>query len=180
MRKLVIASALLVILSKSAIAGSEEGAFQVLAQLTQAFKAFDVDRIVNLYAPDALFFGTGSQTLVTSTEAIRKYFEQVKTDMPRDAMIGDCSSMILSDTVVLFTGLDAVSRTKDGTTTGSNGRFTFVVAERDQGWRIVHCHRSAQRNYLDPRAQAGNDRFRAIWTATLTARSWPKPARQAL
>ena len=146
MRKIVIASVLLVSLSTSAIAGPKEDAFQVLEQWTQAFKASDVEAIANLYAPDALFFGTGSQTLVTSPEGIRKYFEQLRIDMPRDATVGEYSSMILSDTVVLFTGLDTVSRTQGGKASSGNGRFTFVVAKRDRDWRIVHFHRSAKPN----------------------------------
>ena len=146
MRNVTIALALLVSLSTSAVAGPKEDAFQVLEQWTQAFKASDVDRIASLYAPDALFFGTGSQTLVTSTEGIHKYFEQLRIDMPRDAAIGDYASMILSDTVVLFTGLDTVSRTQGGKASSANGRFTFVVAKRGQEWRIVHFHRSAKPN----------------------------------
>ena len=123
-----------------------EDAFQVLEQWTQAFRASDVDGIVNLYTPDALFFGTGSQTLVTNTEGIRKYFEQLKIDVPRDAVIGDYSFTILSDTAVLFTRLDTVSRTQGEKTISGNGRFTFVVVKRDQGWVIAHFHRSAKPN----------------------------------
>ena len=42
---------------------------------TEAFAASDVDAIVNLNAPDALFMGTGNKTVVTHPAAIRKYFE---------------------------------------------------------------------------------------------------------
>ena len=66
--------------------------------------------------------------------------------MPRDAAIVDYSSMVLSEAAVLFTGLDSVSRTQAGKTITAGGRFTFVVAKRDQGWRIVHFHRSAAPN----------------------------------
>ena len=146
MRKLIIVSALFVSLTTAAIAGPKEEAFQVLEQWTQAFKSSDVDAIVNLYTPDALFFGTGSQTLVTSTAGIRKYFEQLKTDMPRDAEISNYSSTILSDSAVLFTGLDAVSRTQGEKKISGNGRFTFIVVKSNQGWRIAHFHRSAKPN----------------------------------
>jgi uncharacterized protein (TIGR02246 family) len=125
-------------------ASPQEEAFQVLEQWTQAFRASDVDGIVHLHAADALFFGTGSQTLVANTEGIRTYFEQLKRNRPRDAVIGDYSCMVLSETAVLFTGLDTVSRTQGKKTLSSNGRFTFVVVKRDEGWQIVHFHRSAQ------------------------------------
>ena len=60
----------------SATAGPKEEALQVLEKWTKAFTDSDVDSIVKLYAPDALFLGTGSKTVVTKPEGIRTYFEQ--------------------------------------------------------------------------------------------------------
>ena len=48
----------------SASAGPKEDALQVLDRWTEAFAASDVDTLVNLHAPDALFMGTGSKTVV--------------------------------------------------------------------------------------------------------------------
>ena len=45
-------------------AGSEEDALQVVEKWAAAFNASDVDAIVALYAPDAMFLGTGSRTVV--------------------------------------------------------------------------------------------------------------------
>jgi uncharacterized protein (TIGR02246 family) len=144
MRKTILGAVLLVLLSTTAFAGPKEEAFQVLEQWTKAFNASDVDAIVKLHASDALFLGTSSQTVVTRTEDIRKYFERaLESDMPRGAVFSDYSSMVLSDTAVLFTGLSASSRTREGKTITSEGRATFVIAKRPEGWRIVHFHRSA-------------------------------------
>jgi hypothetical protein len=53
-----------------------------------AFRASDVDAIVALYAPDAMFLGTGSRTVVLETAAIRQYFERaLLTDRPRGAVL---------------------------------------------------------------------------------------------
>jgi hypothetical protein len=52
--------------------------------------------------------------------------------------------MILSETAVLFTDLGTVSRTQGEKTVSSNGRFTFVVVQGNEGWQIVHFHRSAK------------------------------------
>jgi ketosteroid isomerase-like protein len=57
------------------LADAKGEALAVLDQWTKAFAASDVDAIVKLYAPDALFMGTGSKTVVTDPAAIRKYFE---------------------------------------------------------------------------------------------------------
>jgi uncharacterized protein (TIGR02246 family) len=144
MRKTILGAVLLVLLSTTAFAGPKEEAFQVLEQWTKAFTASDVDAIMKLHASDALFLGTSSQTVVTRTEDIRKYFERaLESDMPRGAVFSDYSSMVLSDTAVLFTGLSASSRTREGKTITSEGRATFVIAKRPEGWRIVHFHRSA-------------------------------------
>ena len=109
-----------------------------------AFTESDVDGIVKLYAPDALFFGTGSKTLVAKPDGIRTYFEQaLLSNRPRGASLGEHSVMVLSDTAVVVTGLDTVTGTRDGKTYSANGRVTFVIEKRSGTWQIVHFHRSA-------------------------------------
>jgi ABC-type uncharacterized transport system substrate-binding protein len=44
----------------SAIAGPKEDALQLLEKWVKAFNEFDVDAIVKLHAPDAVFMGTGA------------------------------------------------------------------------------------------------------------------------
>ena len=147
MRKLLFAVALFVPLCSTAIAGPKEDALQVLEKWTKAFTDSDVDGIVKLYAPDALFLGTGSKTVVVKPEEIRKYFEQaLLNNRPRGAKLGDYSVMVLSDTAVVVTGLDTVTGVRDGKPTSANGRVTFIVAKRGSDWQIVHFHRSAMPN----------------------------------
>ena len=147
MRKLLFAVALFVPLCSTAIAGPKEDALQVLEKWTKAFTDSDVDGIVRLYAPDALFLGTGSKTVVVKSEEIRKYFEQaLLNNRPRGAKLGDYSVMVLSDTAVAVTGLDTVTGVRDGKPTSANGRVTFLVAKRGSDWQIVHFHRSAMPN----------------------------------
>jgi hypothetical protein len=50
-------------LCSTACAGPKEDALAVLDKWTKAFSTSDVDGIVKLYAPDALFIGTGTLTL---------------------------------------------------------------------------------------------------------------------
>ena len=90
MRKLLVAVALITSLCSTAIAGPKEEALQVLEKWTKAFTDSDVDGIVKLYAPDALFLGTGSKTVVTKPEGIRTYFEQAFLRIkPPGANLGD-------------------------------------------------------------------------------------------
>ena len=144
MRRLLMAVALFASLCSAAVAGPKEEALQVLEKWTKAFTESDVDGIVKLYAPDALFFGTGSKTLVTKPEEIRKYFEQaLLNNRPRGATLGTHSATVLSDSAVVVTGLDTVTGVRDGTPFSASGRVTFVVAKRGSDWQIVHFHRSA-------------------------------------
>ena len=147
MRKLLISAALFVSCCASVLAGPKEEALQVLDKWTKAFTDSDVDAIVKLYSSDALFLGTGSKSLVTRPEDIRKYFEQaLLNNRPRGATLGEHSAMVLTDSVVVVTGMDTVTGNRDGKTFSANGRVTFVVARRDGGWQIVHFHRSAMPN----------------------------------
>src|SRR6266853_4960075 len=110
MRELLVAVALITSLCSTAIAGPKEEALQVLEKWTKAFTDSDVDGIVKLYAPDALFLGTASKTVVVKTGEIRAYFEAaLLNNRPRGAKLGDYSATTLSDTAVVITGLDTVT-----------------------------------------------------------------------
>ena len=62
--------------SGASYAGPRDDAMAVIDKWVQAFGASDVDGITRLYAPDALFMGTGSRTVVTDPAGVRRYFEQ--------------------------------------------------------------------------------------------------------
>jgi uncharacterized protein (TIGR02246 family) len=130
--------------SSCALAGPREEALQLVETWATAFTNSDVDGIVKLYAPDALFLGTGSKAVVLKPEEVRKYFEQgLLNNRPRGAKLGDHSVLVLSDTTVVVAGLDTVTSVRDGKATSRDGRVTFVIAKRGQDWKIVHFHRSA-------------------------------------
>ncbi|MGE9010719.1 SgcJ/EcaC family oxidoreductase [Leptospira interrogans] len=128
----------------TAAADSKTDALQIIDRWAKAFSASDVDAIVKLYAPDALFMGTGSKVVVTKPEGIRTYFENaLLNNRPRGATLNSHESMVLSDNAVLVTGLDTVTGVRDGNPTSASGRVTFVVAKRGADWQIVHFHWSA-------------------------------------
>ena len=144
MKKAMFVAMAVFVLCSAALAGPREEAQIVIDRWAKAFTDSDVDTIVGLYAPDALFFGTGSKTLVTQPEGIRKYFEgALLTNRPRGASLGEHSVMVLSDTAVAFTGLDRITGVRNGEPYAVTGRVSFVVAKRNDGWKIVHFHRSA-------------------------------------
>ena len=124
--------------------GPANDAMAVVQRWATAFDQSNVDAIVNLYAPDASFFGTGSKALVTSPDGIRSYFTTgLQRDKPRGAELREHSVKVISDDVVIVTGLDRVSGTKDGQVYHADGRVTFVLERRAGTWQIAHFHRSA-------------------------------------
>jgi uncharacterized protein (TIGR02246 family) len=134
---------LLLTFATPAFAGAKEDALAVLEKWSQAFAASDVDTIVETYAADALFMGTGSKTVVTDRADIRKYFEAtLLANRPRGAPITSSQTMVLSDEVVLITGHNASTGVRDGVPFSNPGRVTFVIAKRAEEWKIVHFHRS--------------------------------------
>ena len=70
MRAWVGAFVLMAALTSPVVVGSEEDALQVVEKWAAAFNASDVDAIVALYAPDAMFLGTGSRTVVLKRSAV--------------------------------------------------------------------------------------------------------------
>lgn len=123
--------------------GAKEEALQVLWRWIDALGSPDIEAITSLYGPDALFFGTGSQMLVTGREGIRAYFDQAFRAYGRMDATTAHSVMVLSETVVVVTGLDTLTGLRDGEPFSAPGRFTLVLAKRDAEWQIVHFHRSA-------------------------------------
>ena len=119
-------------------------ALAVVERWATAFDQSDVDAIVALYAPDALFFGTGSKALVTTPAGIRSYFETgLNRDKPRGAQLLEHSVQVISPDVVVITGKDRVSGTRDGEVYHAEGRVSFVLQRRAGAWLIAHFHRSA-------------------------------------
>lgn len=118
-------------------------AIQVLARWTKAFSESDVAAIVDLYAHDALFFGTSDSSLTRNRQGIVAYFEKaLLNNRPRGAVIQEHDILVLSDQVVVISGRDTVTGTREGRPYSGHGRFTFVIEKRASAWKIVHFHRS--------------------------------------
>jgi len=144
MRHCLPAAILFVLLISNTHAGPQEDAFEVLQQWTTAFTRSDVNAITDLYTADAQFLGTGSKNVVTRPDDVRAYFEQaLLNNRPRSATLNSYTASVLSDSVVIFSGLDTVTGIREGKQFSSSGRVTFVVAKQNNVWKIVQFHRSA-------------------------------------
>lgn len=134
---------LLVATMQHAVAGPREDATDLMNRWTKAFTESDVNAIVQLYSPSAVFYGTYSKSAISTSEGVRKYFEQVLlNNKPHDAALREATYQVLSDTVVVVSALDTHGGVVNGARLTSEGRVTLVLQASPSGWQITHFHRS--------------------------------------
>ena len=120
------------------------GALSALHAWIDAVNRKDLEAIVAIFSPDASFFGTSTQTLVSSSEGIRQYFDVVlRNYVPLRATLGLVTVSELSPDSAVITGFDKWQITLNGESVGGRGRLSVAVALRDDHWRITSFHRSA-------------------------------------
>jgi uncharacterized protein (TIGR02246 family) len=122
----------------------QNGALSALHAWIDAVNRHDLAAIVEIFAPDASFFGTSTQTLVTSSEGIRQYFDVVlKNYVPLKVTLGLVTVSELSPDSAVITGYDKWQVTLNGESVEGIGRLSVAVVLRDDQWRIISFHRSA-------------------------------------
>ena len=120
------------------------GPLSALHAWVDAVNHHDLAAIVEIFAPDASFFGTSTQTLVNSSEGIRQYFDVVlKNYVPLKVALGLVTVSELSPDSAVITGYDKWQVTLNGESVETIGRLSVAVALRDNHWRIISFHRSA-------------------------------------
>ncbi len=119
-------------------------ALDVVELWSSAFTQSDVDTVMSLFAPDAVFLGTSSKNIVTTTAGIRQYFENSLVGNKR--YISELSNSVideLSDDVVVITSLNKISIIENHRTNIASGRLSIVLRKNEGTWKIAHFHRSA-------------------------------------
>lgn len=144
MRNLLLA----VVLLLSVTAARAEATADALVAYDQFFKAFTTDNhdaVTALFAPGALFFGTGSTDLVTAPTGIRDYFAAALSGKRGTVMARpfERTAAALSDEVVVISGKWQSERTLDGKmVTAGPSRNTVVMHKRGGSWLIAQFHNS--------------------------------------
>jgi uncharacterized protein (TIGR02246 family) len=131
-------------LSASAGAGPNEDALTAYGRFFAAFTAGNHGEVAGLFAPDALFYGTGSPTVVTTPEGVRAYFTRALSSATHiRATLLESTALVLSDSVVAISGKWQSERTLDGkTVVRGPARNTVVMQKRGDRWLIVQFHNS--------------------------------------
>ncbi len=126
------------------VARHQNGALSALHAWTDAVNRHDLEAIVAIFASDASFFGTSTQTLVSSSEGIRQYFDVVlKNYAPLKVALGLVTISELSPDSAVISGYDKWQVTLNGESVEGIGRLSVAVALRNDHWRIISFHRSA-------------------------------------
>ncbi len=109
----------------------------------QALGEDDPDKVLPLYAEDAVLWGTLSPTVRADRAALRDYFVTAFRVLPGlKVAFGDQLIRVYGNTAV-NTGYYTFSYIKDGETKSLPARYRFTFVKNGERWLIVDHHSSA-------------------------------------
>lgn len=122
----------------------EKAASVVINKFLDGFTKANRECVVETFWSDASFWGTSSQSLVTSRDGIQDYFQSFNKWAPyqRNALWGGGWATTLSATSVAISGLWTIASTPDGSTIVRLLRMSAVVSEIGGHWKIAQFHNS--------------------------------------
>jgi len=126
-------------------AGPREDALAAYDKFFTLFTTGNQDQLAALFAPDALFYGTGSADVLTTPDGVVKYFTAALSGTRGEvkATPFERTALQLSDSVVAISGKWQSERTLDGKmVTAGPSRVTAVMQKRGDKWLIVQFHNS--------------------------------------
>jgi len=129
--------------------GGGTGGKDQVAAATQAWidamSSHDQERVVALYDPEAVFWGTTSPTLRDNPAAVRDYFNLLRT-VPPDykGVLGEQRIRVYGDIAINTGTYTFIGPARDaaGKPISRAARFSFVYRNRDGRWLIVDHHSS--------------------------------------
>jgi uncharacterized protein (TIGR02246 family) len=128
--------------SSLVLAGPKEDVAAATQGWIDAMNSHDPERVVALYDPEAVLWGTISPTLRDNPAAIRDYFKRLSTVPPEyKVLLGEQRIRVFGD-IAANTGTYDFSSVRDGKPTNRPARFSFVYRNRDGRWLIVDHHSS--------------------------------------
>jgi uncharacterized protein (TIGR02246 family) len=130
--------------------GGGTGEKDQVAAATQAWidamGSHDPERVVALYAPDAVLWGTTSPTIRDNPAAVRDYFSLL-TRVPPDykGVLGEQRIRVFGDFAINTGTYTFIGPARDaaGKPLSRPARFSFAYQKRDGRWMIVDHHSSA-------------------------------------
>ena len=103
----------------------------------------DPDKVLPLYAEDAVLWGTLSPTVRANRAALRDYFVTAFKVLPGLKVTFGDQLIRVYDNAAINTGYYTFSFIKDGETKNFPARYSFAYIKRGDDWLIVDHHSSA-------------------------------------
>jgi uncharacterized protein (TIGR02246 family) len=137
--KRAICVAFALCLATLAMAGPQEDGQAVFDQFLGDFTAANPDAVAAHFTPDALFWGTNSRELISGTGSIRQYFVDAFKRLPgaKATPVGKVSALMVSDNVMVVSGIWQVERTVEGKAVVNQSRNSVTLVRRDGRWLIA-------------------------------------------
>lgn len=133
----------LLLTASVASAGPKEDVAAATMKWGQTLGQNDPDKVVLLYAPDGVLWGTISTTLRADRTALRDYFVTAFKVLPGlKVSFGEQLIRVYGGTAV-NTGYYTFSYVKDGETKTLPARYSFTFVKDGESWMIVDHHSSA-------------------------------------
>src|SRR5262249_36205412 len=126
-----------------ASAGPKEDVAAATMQWAETLGQNDPDKVLLLYAPDGVLWGTLSPTVRADRAALRDYFVTAFKVLPNlKVTFGQQLIRVYGNTAV-NTGYYTFSYSKDGETKTLPARYSFTFVKNAESWMIVDPHSSA-------------------------------------
>ena len=131
-------------------AGGDSAAREQVAAATRAWidamGSHDQERVLALYDPEAVLWGTTSPTIRDNPASIREYFNFLRTAPPYyKGVLGEQRIRVSGDMAINSGTYTFIGPAVDaaGKPISRPARFSFVYRNRDGRWLIVDHHSSA-------------------------------------
>jgi len=112
------------------------------AQWVAAFNDGDIDRLVELYDPEAIKFPAGSSTPIIGVGALRRYFTTLEWNGATIEIKDEIETRITGERSAVTAGYLQVSLPLGENVTSLLVRYSFVLVRHIRSWRIAHDHSS--------------------------------------
>lgn len=139
-RFLLVLGGVLLLTAANAFAGPKEDVAAATTKWGETLGQDDPDKVLALYATDAVLWGTLSPTVRSERAALRDYFV-FKVLPGLKVSFGEQLIRVYGNTAV-NTGYYTFAYTKDGEPKTLPARYSFVFVKDGDNWMIVDHHSS--------------------------------------
>jgi uncharacterized protein (TIGR02246 family) len=142
-RIMIVLASTFVFLISDAFAGPKEDVAAATAKWGETLAQNDPDKVLTLYATDAVLWGTLSPTVRADRASLRDYFVGAFKVLPGLKVSFGEQLIRVYGTTAVNTGYYTFSYSKDGEPKTLPARYSFVFVKDGQNWVIVDHHSSA-------------------------------------